>query len=385
MQYSFSTVYMAIISSNILLILIALFFLNKKIMINMGYKLLAIFIGFCFLRFLLPFEFPFVIRVVLPEWLSLIIVRIRHPFSTFAGYDISVWTILQVIWVIGIMVGIFLYLLNYKRSNYKIMTSSLDVTDNEQYQRILNQVCKERKKKNNFRILETTGIISPMASGVFKPVIMLPEYMEFTDEDLYYVFSHESSHHFHHDLIVKHCIALISIVYWWNPMCYILKRKANSVLEMHVDDKITFSNPQMVYNYLNCLMGLMNQAMEKSIKNPLTGKIIGIDMVLMNERFSMLTGAKEKKKKLLNIAAFLLAAGLFVWSYLYIYEGSYIPDEIEENTHRATEENSYAVLKEDGTYDVYYNGYFIENTDSLECYSSEIPIYTEKEFLNEKP
>lgn len=385
MDYSFSTVYMTVIVCNILLALITICFQNTKILINMGYKLLALFVSFCFLRLLLPFEFPFANRVILPEWISFVIYRIRHSFASIAGYDVSIWTILQAVWLIGILVRLIYYLYKYQKSRYKIMTNSLDITESARYQTILDQICRERGKKNNFRILETTGIISPMITGVFNPWIMLPDHIQYTDKDLYYVFLHETAHHFHHDLFIKHCVSLITIVYWWNPLCYILVKKTNNILEMRVDDKVTSSDPETICAYLNCLYNLMDQALSVPMPTPLFSGAIGIDMVLMKKRFAMLTQTKQKRNIFLNVAISVLVFGLFAWSYLYIYEGSYIPPEIAETTHSITESNGCAVLKQDGTYDIYYDGtIFLENVDSLECYSSDIPIYIEKEFVNEK-
>lgn len=350
----------------------------------MGYKLLALFIGFCFLRFLLPFEFPFATNVLLPKWLSHIIQWICHPFWIIAGYEISVWAILQGIWIIGILAKMIYYIYKYVESRYKIIANSLDVTSSERYQAVLEQICKERGKRNNFRILETTGIISPMITGVIKPWIMLPDHIQFTDKELYYVFLHETTHHFHHDLFIKHCVSLITFIYWWNPLCYILMKKTNNILEMHVDDKVTSSDPQTICAYLHCLYGLMEKAVSVPMPNPLFAGSIGIDMALMKRRFAILTEAKQKKNIFLNVAVFLLVLGLFVWSYLYIYEGYYIPAEIEENYDVTTKENSYAILKENSTYDVYYKDIFLENAESLELYSTDIPIYTEKEFTNEE-
>lgn len=384
MEYSFSTVYMTIIFCNILLILITIGFQNTKIMIKMGYKLLALFAGFCVLRFLLPFEFPFATNVLLPQWLSRGIQTLRYPYWKIEGYEVSVCTILQGIWLAGTLAGLIFYLINYGKSRYKIIANSLDITDSERHQAILNEVCRERGMKNNFQILATTGIISPMITGVLKPWIMLPDHLWYTDKELYYIFLHETSHHFHHDLIIKHCVSVIAIMYWWNPFSYILLRKMSHILEMRVDDKVTSSDPETVFAYLKCLCDIMDRAMNTPLPKPLFPSFVGIDMVLMKKRFAMLTQAPKKRNKFLTASACLLVAGLYILSYLYIFEGSYVPPEIEDTSLSITENDGYAVLKEDNTYDIYYGTMLIENTESLRFYPTDIRIYTEKEFLNEK-
>ncbi len=67
LYYSFSTVLMTILASNFLIILISLCFQNDKLMVTIGYKLLAVFAIFTLLRLLLPFEFPFSNNIILQK------------------------------------------------------------------------------------------------------------------------------------------------------------------------------------------------------------------------------------------------------------------------------------------------------------------------------
>ena len=41
-----------------------------------------------------------------------------------------------------------------------------------------------------------------------------------------------------------------------------------------------------------------------------------------------------------------------------------------------TEENAYAILNEDGTYNIYLYGEYLETVNSLKYYDSSLPIYT---------
>ena len=44
-----------------------------------------------------------------------------------------------------------------------------------------------------------------------------------------------------------------------------------------------------------------------------------------------------------------------------------------------TEENAYAIYRDDGRYDLYLYGEYIETVDSLKGYDSSLPILTNKE------
>lgn len=383
MQFSFSTLYMAIIASNVLLILLTLCFYNNKILVNAGYRLLALFVSFTLIRFLLPFEFPFAQTIYFPEWLSWAIMWVRHPLFYIAEYEITLWTGLQCIWFAGFMVKLVQYIREQRKSRYEILSRSLDVTDKEPYQRLLTQVCAEKNKKNVFQVWTVSGINAPLLYGIRKPCILLPDTLQVSEEDLYYVFAHEVSHHFHHDMITKVFIRIVDMIYWWNPFCRILVRQTDTILEMRIDNTITLSDTHTITNYLGCLLQLTEQAAEDSIvSDAVTIPLLSATDGEMEQRFEMLVASSEKKKRSLNLALLLFVLCIYVLSYAFILEAYYTPPEIEEATMDVTEDAFYAILKEDNSYDIYYNGIFLENTDTLE-YHTGIQVYTEKEYDHE--
>lgn len=69
---------------------------------------------------------------------------------------------------------------------------------------------------------------------------------------------------------------------------------------------------------------------------------------------------------------YLLAAMVFavyIASYCFALEAySVLPWYREENIQTTQSDNLYVVPREDGTYDIYYNGELMENTDTLELY-----------------
>lgn len=58
-HYSFSTILMTFIASNLIIVLITVCFRCEKILLSIGYKLAAVFLVLTVLRVLFPFELPF--------------------------------------------------------------------------------------------------------------------------------------------------------------------------------------------------------------------------------------------------------------------------------------------------------------------------------------
>ena len=98
----------------------------------------------------------------------------------------------------------------------------------------------------------------------------------------------------------------------------------------------------------------------------------------------MLIASSQKRNYKLNLVLLLLVLSIHLLSHAFIIEASYYTQEVQETSIAVSADNTYAILKEDGTYDVYGFGVMLENTESLDLYGPDIPIYTEKEYENEK-
>lgn len=379
--YSLSTVYMTILTSNLLLVLIALFFRSSKVMINLGYRLLAVFVVVTFLRYLFPFELPFVQTIFLPKYISLFIVFFRHPFFYVGNYGVCIWNFLEIIWVIGIIDSCIRYVRKNQIFHRYILLMGKKPQNIALYMKLLDSICQSRQKKNVFRILEIDGITSPQIYGLKKPCILLPANLNLSEDDMYFVLSHEASHHFHHDLWLKHLVCLLSIVYWWNPACHYLYEKASLLLEMRVDDFIV-RTPKETGDYLNCLLSLAEKAhtnRKQAPDNALSLSFAQYGRGELTQRFEMLVNRDASHNLVLNIFVFFIVFLLYFASYFFTFEASYSPQEIEE-TISITDDTSYFIQNEDGSYDLYYTGIYFETITSLDYFSNDIPVYTMEEY-----
>jgi len=376
MAFTFSTVYMTVLISNLLLILMILCFRNTKLLINAGYQLLAFFVMFISLRFLLPVEFPFVTTILLPEWLSKVVSQIRHPLFHLGNTPISIWSFLLIIWGAGIIYHLIKYIRLTKRIRHEIFSNAHEVTSMEPYASTLERICSECNRRNSFKVLKVAGISTPMLYGIRHPFILIPESLTLSGDILYYTLLHETSHHFHHDLLTKQIVKLITILYWWNPLCYLLNHQVNTVLEMRIDHKAASSNKATILAYLNCLLHLAEQSSAQHRQMGLsTMHLLPEHQDALTMRFQLLT--HQKKRLSLTLALLALFITTYISSYLVIFEAYYVSPEVLETTIGQTTDNTYAVQKADGTYDVYFKDLFIENTTSLEYYISDIPVYVE--------
>ena len=78
---------------------------------------------------------------------------------------------------------------------------------------------------------------SPMLYGYFRPRILLP-HNEFSKEELAVILRHEQMHCRRGDLWVKLLLLAANAMHWFNPLVYLMVRRANRDLEYACDDAV---------------------------------------------------------------------------------------------------------------------------------------------------
>jgi len=381
--FSFSTLYMAILTSNLLLMIISVIICNKKILINAGYKLIAIFLILTAVRFILPIEFPFVTSIALPQGISKIIIDIFAPRFTLSNFDISIYYLIILIWIVGIAVQTYRFIRTDGMIKRFIFTFGRNVTKNPHYAAILSNTYAGRAP---IRIFEVTGISTPFLYGFSKPYILVPSGENISEQTLTYILKHEITHYVHHDLWLKFGVQLLNIVYWWNPFTSLLNKQVGLVIEMRIDDNITDMDEKDALTYLQCLCNMAEY--QDTILNHKLANVISFthdNETELTRRFHMLMERGRKKNHGLNIILFTVTCIIYIFSYLFIFEAYYYIPEVSEEILDFTNENSYLIDNGDGSYDLYYFGYKVETIYSTDQQNDDIPIYTREEFEHVQP
>lgn len=386
LNFSFSTVLMALLTSSILISLIAIVFLHNNTLVCTGYKLLCVFVGLALIRLIVPFEFPFTTNVPLPPVLSKAVALIRKPQIQILNMTFSVWNFFEIIWFIGIVFNLIRYIRQYYRAKDFILKYGHDRTEDIRYKTILDTICSQHKRKNDFRVMELPSMSIPIIYGLKNPYIILPPNLSISEDRLYYVLYHEAMHHFHHDLLIKCFIRFFSIVYWWNPAFAILYKQTNTLLEMHIDDLISHKETNITDTYAECLLYMKKNAIRYSsqnisdfLKKESCFLVHSQDKDFKRRIIILLQDFSRPKRILTNVILAFVMAGVYFASYFFILEANYdLPQIIEAPLFIPNENTTYFIQDDNFHYEVYINGIYFETVDSLEGYSNGIKIYNKK-------
>lgn len=373
-HYSFSTVMMTIISSNLILILLTVCFHNTKLLVSIGYKALALFLGLTLVRFLLPFQFPFARNLELSGFLSRLVAFCRHVFYENGFLKLSLWSIFEFIWIIGFLILLAVEIRRYFRCKQYITEHGLDITLEEPYRSIMKQICNGRK--NPFRIIRLPGCQIPRLHGISSPCILFSSDLALSEKEIYYILCHETSHYFHHDVLLKSGINLLCMIYWWNPACRILKQQLDIIIEMRVDKSVVGTDHDAIVEYTSCLLTIAQNAIDNGEpKSDFNASLIKGTKDTLLSRFHMMSTPRKKSTKFLNALLLALIIGIYAFSYCFIWEARYSIPKDTESTLAMSSDNTYAVLNADGSYSIYFGDILIEVTETLEHYPADIPVY----------
>jgi len=157
-----------------------------------------------------------------------------------SGMEVSLIDVIQNIWILGMILFIGYNLVNYGlfRNHIKKMAKEVEIE-------IANNIQNELNLKFIPKIVVSNEILSPMLVGFIKPMVILPE-IKYSDNELKVILKHEFMHYKRRDLWYKLLLIIANGMHWFNPIVYLMVRKANRDLEYSCDDDVV-KNENMEY------------------------------------------------------------------------------------------------------------------------------------------
>ena len=349
MILSVTSFFTAVFWGNLLIIFLYFFCSRKKYLYSFSYNILLFSTALILCRFFIPVEFPFTKTVLLAKLYPPIIWFFRLELLNFASYTIHTYDVLLLIWGIG-----FIYRIHRLWQQYKTFTAALhslpvNIPLLNRCKKILCYEFSADDSPKKIVILQSCYISSPFITGFFKPVIVLPD-IDFTDNELRYILSHEVQHFKFRDMFLKLNIEIIASLFWWNPVIHLLKHQVNNLLELRVDTAISINwSTQQKVDYLQCLANIY----ERSSNQKYQQLVIGFSK---ENRDFILVRADSlfyKKKTLCHSVTFAMLSLVWVLiSFSLVFEPYSISPDVEKNTFALTDD-CYIMLDSDGQYYLY--------------------------------
>ncbi len=358
-------------------ILFIFFFRRSNLFIRyFGLNLLLLLFFGCFVRLFLPFEFSFT-QVIRSETLL-------NPLVQFFGaprpffWGASVLQVFCAVWL-TISLSLLTHHLFVLRQFYKRYARFPMVSD-KRIRRIAKEVI-EPKDYNHVKIIYCPEGFSPRVFGYFHVKILLPNY-PFTDTELYNIIRHEYVHYKNRDAWIQLAVDILCIIFFWNPMVYLLRRDLDRTLELKCDYEMV-QKYTTKKAYLQTLDSVIEQIKwQRKLRPPATSRF---EVNAEHQRIQLLGQHKNhdrrKKSIFFVIGAALIVITLFV-SYLFVFQPYYVPDAEafdEEGVRdwKIEEDGAYIVSNGDGSYTFHDgdNHAVIDKEAMLHMKESGIPVF----------
>lgn len=380
-------------SSVAITLLIGILFLiikKEKILSNFGLGCIYFLVILILLRGFLPFDFyaiELTTSIYSYEILPKLNDMMKSSLATIGTVSITPYKLLFTIWILGACIYLSRLINSYRQSK-KFIFSLPQITEANvlnTYQRALDKVYP--KKKANFNLVSADTFSSPAIWGTKTPYIILPP-VEYTTDELYYVFVHELLHFKRKDFLCKLLMDLLICVHWWNPLVSkFLFPVVNQIQELSVDYQVTktLDNEQKA-QYMEALTKTLRYSSQSTTKYTKSFNNRSYTLVDSHTKVSILQRLQYIMKhqiKQLSLWGVFLCILLFIGSFTIVFEPSHhiSEDEKGEQVYKNIDGQTFYVKNGDA-YDLYMNNEYVYTTPEILESLNNVPIYNSLEEVN---
>ena len=313
------------------------------------------------LRMTLPVNFPFTYSIYIKDFVRPVMDVLS---ASIADTPFMVFDCLYGIWATGAVIQLCRFL--KAKKVYTDRIREFIITKESSCAYLYDFVQKHSTKPIKIAVVPMP--ISPSITGIFKPVLILPEVNDFSQKELTYIFDHELYHYKKHDLILLLLIDIVCCIHWWNPLVYVLKKWFCLAMEITNDQAIMQGrNSADRLDYASLIIKI-----SKKLQNTKNTTIYNLDFVgskhsQLKLRIKYLYKDSHNKKYLSVIKSLelLFLTMLLIFSLFFVIESeATVTPADTEGSVVITEENSYFIKSENG-YDLYVEGNYLVSFDKI--------------------
>jgi beta-lactamase regulating signal transducer with metallopeptidase domain len=167
-------------------------------------------------------------------------------------------------------------------------------------------LCRSMKLSRRPQLLISRINHAPIAFGQWKPVVMLPEALiaALPLSEILIVLGHELAHHRRRDLWISWVQVILSAIWWFNPVYWLLSRSIRGVREDCCDDMVLASGLASREDYCRTLLKALRTALKHKTVLPADFAYLGESQPL-RRRFKRIMSAKFIRAPKLAITGML--------------------------------------------------------------------------------
>ncbi|HBF3420566.1 TPA: protease [Clostridioides difficile] len=226
--------------------------IKTTIVCSLGICLLLFLKRYLFKKFSKRFNYYIWLIIVFRMLLFLfnytIVYEVKEPKENALGNNITQIDIstdnnlmlyVAYLWLfVTIVIAVYTFI-KYTRFKNLVVDVSYDIEDND-INCIYKNLLKELNIKKKIELRGSDELISPAGMGLFKSYIFLPDY-SYSKSELTWILKHELMHFKNKDILIKFLVLSVRIIYWFNPLVYVMSNRVNLDCELCRDESVIYN------------------------------------------------------------------------------------------------------------------------------------------------
>ncbi|MHC4625111.1 MAG: M56 family metallopeptidase, partial [Planctomycetota bacterium] len=145
------------------------------------------------------------------------------------------WAML--VWVVGVVTLAVWLMLRFRQLRRRYLAKKGRSQLPVRLEQLLAEAAKKLKLRRRPEVVLSREVVSPAVFGVFRPVLLMPagEVNRLCRRELEHVLLHELAHIKRGDLKVHAFYMVVQIIYWFNPLLWLVRRQLQHLRELCCD------------------------------------------------------------------------------------------------------------------------------------------------------
>jgi Antirepressor regulating drug resistance, predicted signal transduction N-terminal membrane component len=227
--------------------------------------------------------------------------------------EIPLGELLSILWVSGTAVFLLYHFAGYLLFRKSVLRFSKPI-DDPRIEELWHEAKEEMKISRGIRLLTSKKVQSPMMTGFFKPLLILPD-PDFSDADLKIILKHELIHYKRKDVWYKLLLVCANAVHWFNPLVYLMKAESNRDIEMVCDSElIRDSDAAFRKQYSEAILSAIHKG---NLRQTTFSTYFYGGKRAMKERFANIFDGNKKRRGILSLCAVIAVVSIAGTSVAY--------------------------------------------------------------------
>ncbi len=170
------------------------------------------------------------------------------------------------VWLLGVVFLSSWLILRLRRLRKENLNNSGEGLP-EWFGNLLDQMTQRLKLRRPPEIVLSGKVCSPATFGVFRPVLLMPKdkVANLSKTNAEHILLHELAHIKRGDLFVHGFYMLLQIVYWFNPLLWLIRTRLQSLRELSCDATVAMILKEKTFSYRETLIETAKQLLTEPV------------------------------------------------------------------------------------------------------------------------